>query len=156
MKQLQRTHHHYRKENTKKKLKKSHLRYQPENQNLRRLICLKPVARKSSFPMPLKPTQPNLNVNLNASNESSGKHRSFKDIEELIKSGNTVKKTAPRPPGKLTTEKPTVTSPKTPVKPTKADWLTSLSTAKTTTSTPQAVSPDSKDRYRLLFHIKIG
>ena len=48
--------------------------------------------------MPLKPMQPNLNVNLNASNESSGKHRSFKDIEELIKSGNTVKKTAPRPP----------------------------------------------------------
>ena len=94
--------------------------------------------------MPLKPTQLNLNVNLKASNESSGKHRSFKDIEELIKSGNTVKKTAPRPPEKLTTDKPTVTSPKTPVKPTKADWLTSLSTAKTTTSTPQAVSPDSK------------
>ena len=80
--------------------------------------------------MPLKPTQPNLNVNLKASNESSGKHRSFKDIEELIKSGNTVKKTAPRPPEKLAIDKPTVTSPKTPVKPTKADWLTSLSTAK--------------------------
>lgn len=111
---------------------------------LEKINLLKPVARKSSFPMPLKPTQPNLNVNLNASNESSGKHRSFKDIEELIKSGNTVKKTAPRPPEKLTTDKPTVTSPKTPVKPTKADWLTSLSTAKTTTSTPQAVSPDSK------------
>lgn len=112
--------------------------------DLEKINLLKPVARKSSFPMPPKPARPNSSVDFKFSNESSGKHRSFKDIEELIKSGNTVKKTAPRPPEKLTTDKPTVTSPKTPVKPTKADWLTSLSTAKTTTSTPQAVSPDSK------------
>ena len=132
---------------------------------------LSPVARKSSFPMPkqtpAKPAKPtSVKPDLKTERPTVGQHRSFRDIENLIKSGDTTQKTTlapststststskqapprprPRPPPKnllepVKTQQPS--APSTPVKPVKSDWLTSLASAKTTTSTPQ--SPESKN-----------
>ncbi|KAK6866667.1 hypothetical protein K6H10_005915, partial [Candida tropicalis] len=135
---------------------------------------LNPVARKSSFPMPkqtpVKPAKPtSVKPELETARPTVGQHRSFRDIENLIKSGDTTQKTTPtptpastlvpsltkqappprprpRPPPKNLSEPIKVqqpAAPSTPVKPVKSDWLTSLASAKTTTSTPQ--SPESKN-----------
>ncbi|KAL6449562.1 hypothetical protein SBY92_004476 [Candida maltosa Xu316] len=91
---------------------------------------LRSIPKKSAFPMP----KPSSN---NSASTTANSTRSFRDIESMIKTGQ-PKKSAPPLPVK---QKP----PTTPVKPApKADWLTSLSTAKSTTSTPQASSPDGK------------
>lgn len=63
---------------------------------------LNPVARKSSFPMPkqtpAKPAKPtSVKPELETARPTVGQHRSFRDIENLIKSGDTTQKTTPTP-----------------------------------------------------------
>ncbi|RCK64253.1 hypothetical protein Cantr_10422 [Candida viswanathii] len=109
---------------------------------------LNPVPRKSSFPIPKqtpsKPTKPakpaSVKPDFKVERPAPGQHRSFRDIENIIKSSepSTTKPAPPRPAKKVDVP----VEPKTPAKPVKSDWLTSLASAKTTTFTPQ--SPESK------------
>ncbi|RCK63495.1 hypothetical protein Cantr_09988 [Candida viswanathii] len=106
---------------------------------------LNPVPRKSSFPIPKqtpsKPAKPaSVKPDFKVERPVPGQHRSFRDIENIIKSSEpTTAKPAPRRPAKKVD---VPVEPKTPAKPAKSDWLTSLASAKTTTITPQ--SPESK------------
>ena len=139
--------------------------------NTEEINLLNPVPRKSSFPLPNqtpskspKPTatKPDFKVE---TRPTVGQHRSFRDIESMIKSGDTKQNSvsyapvsasaAPHPPRPrprpqprpkklqepVKSQQPEI--PSTPVKPIKSNWLTSLATAKTTTITPQ--SPESKN-----------
>ena len=172
-----RMHQHCQREKTAKEEDNAPAMPRRKNQ-IEEINLLNPVARKSSFPMPkqtpakpAKPAKPtSVKPELETARPTVGQHRSFRDIENLIKSGDTTQKTTPTPTPASTLASPSLTkqappprprprpppknllepikvqqpaAPSTPVKPVKSDWLTSLASAKTTTSTPQ--SPESRN-----------
>ncbi|KAI5968233.1 hypothetical protein CANMA_002449 [Candida margitis] len=95
---------------------------------------LQPVARKQA---PAKPSKPKAVYDkpevLPSNNTEPGGHRSFRDIENLIKSGKASTKTLESASEQLQEHKS---------KPAKPDWLSSLSSSKSTVRTKQQ-SPSS-------------
>ncbi|KAI5958870.1 hypothetical protein KGF57_002304 [Candida theae] len=106
----------------------------PERKYEDSIGLLKPIARKEA---PIKPLKPKPAVyKTGAVSQTSGSepggHRSFRDIENLIKSGKATTKSLESASSKLPDPKP---------KPDKPDWLSSLSSSKSTVITKQTSSP---------------
>ncbi|CCG23310.1 hypothetical protein CORT_0D04700 [Candida orthopsilosis Co 90-125] len=94
---------------------------------------LQPVARKET---PVKPVKPKPVFHKSAvlpqsKDTEPGGHRSFRDIEILIKAGNASTRTLEEASAEL---------PEPKSKPTKPDWLSSLSSSKSTVYTKQSSS----------------
>lgn len=110
----------------------------PERKYQDSIGLLHPVARKEPPAKPMKPEKSlpivhKTEVILHSRDTGPVEHRSFRDIEDMIKSGKASTKTLESASAELPTPKPKP-------KPAKPDWLSSLSSSKSTVYTKQSPS----------------